>query len=246
MGNEYITKDYYERKQESIPPQYKIYIETEQGRKQFLDILIKEKLSLKDATSMGIAKTKSYREKVAHIREDMEKDFNQYTEHLLTKLWIEKLQESETLSIAESQIKDYYKKFPYELTVRHIMVDTPEKAEDILKQAKRKADFEMLAKQYSNDPETKGDGGLIKPFIAGELFMSELEDAALGMKTGEVQGVFKTKFGYHVIKKYGEKKLTFEQAKERISKILTKRKLDDYIENLGRKYKVEVIDEKYA
>lgn len=246
VGGDYIDLNYYSEKQNGIPPQYKIYLETKQGKKQFLDILIKEKLSLKDAQKLGITKDKKYKKQISEIRQNLESDFKQYKQHLTTKLWLEKLKENGVLTVTESQIKDYHKNFPYEITIRHIMIDDPEKAEEILKQAKRKADFGSLARQYSRDPETKDKGGLALPFIMGELFMSELEDAAYGMKTGEIQGVFKTKFGYHIIKKYGEKKLAFKDAKDRVSKILMKRKLDEYIENLRKKYKVEVSDEDFV
>ncbi|HUT85525.1 MAG TPA: peptidylprolyl isomerase [Elusimicrobiales bacterium] len=245
VGNSYITQGDYEEKQKSVPPEYAIYLETKQGKKQFLEILIKEKLTLKDAESLKLVKTENYKKEISKLRQDMDRDFEKYKEHLLTKLWLEKLKENGTLTVPESQIKDYHKRFPYEITIGHIMVDNHVEAEEILKKAKRKQDFAKLAKTYSQDPETKNKGGLASPFILGELFMPELEDAAYGLKINEVQGPFKTKFGYHVIKKYNAVRLSFKSARERILKILTKRKLDQHMEDLKKKYKVEVVDEEY-
>ena len=66
------------------------------------------------------------------------------------------------------------------------------------------------------------------------------------MKTGEVQGVFKTKFGYHILKKNALEKVSLAQVQDRIVQVLEKKKLDDYLAAVEKKTKVEVLDEKYS
>jgi len=84
----------------------------------------------------------------------------------------------------------------------------------------------------------------VPPFITGE-FLPELEQTVARMRTDNPEGIFKSKFGYHVIKKDGERKLTFKEARDRIARVLEKQKLDDYLKTIEAKYKVEVLDENY-
>ena len=56
----------------------------------------------------------------------------------------------------------------------------------------------------SKDPATAVRGGKLAPFRRGTL-VPEFEDAAFALKTGEVSGIVKSQFGFHIIKKLGEK-----------------------------------------
>ena len=49
---------------------------------------------------------------------------------------------------------------------------------------------------------------------------------------------------YHRLKN-SEKKLSFENAKERLRKLLEKKKFDEHLKNLQLKYTVEVLDDQY-
>jgi peptidyl-prolyl cis-trans isomerase D len=71
-------------------------------------------------------------------------------------------------------------------------------AEDVLAKAKAGADFAALAKQYSED-DSKTKGGDLDYFGRGRM-VKEFEDAAFALKPGEISGVVKSQFGYHVIK----------------------------------------------
>lgn len=62
-----------------------------------------------------------------------------------------------------------------------------------------KASFEDLAKQYSEDTATAPLGGDLGIFGKGQM-VKEFEDAAYALKVGEVSGLVKTQYGYHIIK----------------------------------------------
>ena len=117
----------------------------------------------------------------------------------------------------DKDIQDYYnsnlKKLynhPDEVHARHILIEVPSgatdaqkatakaKAEAILKQAQGGADFAKLAKDNSQDPATKLDGGDLGSFGRGQM-IKPFEDAAFSMKPGEVRLV-ETRFGFHIVK----------------------------------------------
>jgi parvulin-like peptidyl-prolyl isomerase len=71
--------------------------------------------------------------------------------------------------------------------------------DDLLKQIRGGADFAALAKQYSEDPGSKEDGGELPAFSRGQM-VPEFETTAFSLTNGEVSGVITTQYGYHIIK----------------------------------------------
>jgi peptidyl-prolyl cis-trans isomerase SurA len=72
------------------------------------------------------------------------------------------------------------------------------KANDLLKQIKAGANFDDVAKKYSQGPSA-AQGGDLGQFKRGSL-AKELEDKTFAMKTGEVTDVIRTKQGYVILK----------------------------------------------
>lgn len=74
-----------------------------------------------------------------------------------------------------------------------------QKAEDVLKQAKKGANFEDLAKKYSEDPGTKEKGGQLGWIVQGQT-VPEFEKAAFSLPKGSVSDLVRTQYGFHIIK----------------------------------------------
>ncbi|MFZ0759108.1 MAG: peptidylprolyl isomerase [Candidatus Sulfotelmatobacter sp.] len=72
------------------------------------------------------------------------------------------------------------------------------KANDLLKQIRAGANFEDIAKKYSDGPSA-AQGGDLGEFKRGTL-AKELEDKTFAMKAGEVTDVIRTKQGYVILK----------------------------------------------
>ncbi|MSR89706.1 hypothetical protein EXS53_02145 [Patescibacteria group bacterium] len=87
--------------------------------------------------------------------------------------------------------------------------------EDIKNQITAGADFADLAKKYSADGSASNGGDL--GLVSKGQTVPEFEAAAFALGEGQVSGVVKTQYGYHIIKVTGK-----EGEQVRVSHILIK------------------------
>jgi parvulin-like peptidyl-prolyl isomerase len=239
VGSEKITESYIRQKLEEIAPNAQDYLATRPGRKQFLDVLINEKLMILAARKSETARSDEYQKRVAAMELDLKTKLAYYKDYMLAKMWVDELRKNQ-IQVTDAEIAGYYEKTPYEVVVEHIVTPTYEEAEAVMKKVKSGADFAKTAKGTSLDR----DNVRLPPVMYGE-FVPELEEMAFKMRTGEIQGVVKTGLGYHILKKISQTKPPFEQVKERIHRIVEKKKFDAYLAQFQDKAKVEVLDENY-
>lgn len=81
----------------------------------------------------------------------------------------------------------------------HILVKGEEAAKAILERLKAGESFAKLAQELSQCPSGK-NGGDLGTFGRGQM-VREFEKAAFALDKGEVSGLVKTQFGYHIIKR---------------------------------------------
>ncbi len=129
------------------------------------------------------------------------------------ELTIDQLQKQVKLTDADMQayynqhINEY--KVPERVHAEHILFKTVGKtdaeiaeiklkAEDVLAKAKHGADFEDLAKQYSEDT-SKDKGGDLGWIQRGQT-VPEFEKVAFTLPNGAVSDLVKTQYGFHIIK----------------------------------------------
>ncbi|HET7105929.1 MAG TPA: peptidyl-prolyl cis-trans isomerase [Candidatus Acidoferrum sp.] len=120
--------------------------------------------------------------------------------------------------VTDDELRDLYKQniqqfqVPNRVHAEHILLlttggktdaevaETRKKAEDILAQAKKKgANFEDLAKKYSEDPGSKAKGGDLGWVLQGQT-VPEFEKAAFSLNKGDISDLIKTQYGFHIIK----------------------------------------------
>ena len=138
----------------------------------------------------------------------------------------------EEIIVEQSDVEEY--------KVSHILVSTEEEAQEIEKKLKKGADFSKLAKEFSLDGN-KDKGGELDYFTKGQM-VPAFEEAVVKLKVGEVSGIIKTDFGYHIIKLLDKRKAkveTFEELKGKISDELAAKFIQEYIEKLKEENKVE-------
>ncbi|MCO5287175.1 MAG: peptidylprolyl isomerase [Chitinophagaceae bacterium] len=122
------------------------------------------------------------------------------------------------IRITPEEVTDYYNKIPKdslhfyesEIEVGQVVIFPKPNREvetyviDQLKDYKEQVEsgaktFDALARLYSDDPGTKQDGGLIEINRNEKSIDPTFLAKAFGLKDGQISGVFKSKFGYHII-----------------------------------------------
>jgi parvulin-like peptidyl-prolyl isomerase len=239
VGSEKITESHLRQKLEEISPGAQNYLSTKPGRKQFLDVLINEKLMILAARKSKTAGSEEYKKRVGLMEADMKAKLAYYKDYLLTKMWVDELRQ-DTLKVTDAEVDAYYEKNPYEIVVEHIVMPTYDEAEAVMKKVKAGADFARTAKENSLDK----DNVRLPPVMYGE-FVPELEEMAFKMRPGEIQGIVKTGLGYHILKKVSQNRPALALARERLHRIVEKKKFDAYLAQFQAKAKVEVLDENY-
>ena len=147
--------------------------------------------------------------------------------------------------ISDSELKAQYQQniqqyeVPNRVHAEHILLMTVgktdaeieeihQKAEDVLKQAKKGTNFEELAKKYSEDPGSKDKGGDLGWLLQGQT-VPEFEKTAFGLEKGKISDLVKTQYGFHIIKVLDKETAhtkPFEEVKDSIRTPLLLTKTD--------------------
>jgi peptidyl-prolyl cis-trans isomerase SurA len=123
----------------------------------------------------------------------------------------------ENVKITPSEIRVFFEKipldslpfFPATIEVGQIVIDPPvspeidtltrQKLLDIRNQIVNDGkSFETMAGLYSEDPGSRDEGGMMRD-IARTALVPEFATAAFKLQNGEISGIVKTVFGYHII-----------------------------------------------
>jgi peptidyl-prolyl cis-trans isomerase D len=158
----------------------------------------------------------------------------------------------ESTQVSDDDLRAYYNahidqyKVENRAHVEHILFKTigktdaeiaeiRQKAEDVLKKAKSGANFEDLAKKYSEDDATKPKGGDLG-WIVEKQTVPEFEQAAFSVPKGSVSDLVKTQYGFHIIKVLDRETAhtkPFEEVRSTIVPILTDQKAAEQANNIS-------------
>ena len=120
------------------------------------------------------------------------------------------------VSISDDEVKAYYDRHMktggnVQVRASHIFVAIPDgadaatvadkqaQAQKLLELARGGEDFAKLAKQFSDDAATRGDGGDLGTF-GKDMLPKAIEEIVFSMKPGEIAGPVRADRGFHVIK----------------------------------------------
>lgn len=118
------------------------------------------------------------------------------------------------------------------------------RAQELYDRVKKGEDFAALAKEHSDDPNSKAKGGDLGPRYLPVPYMQEMK---YRMKNGEVSKPFQSAFGYHIMKvKVEDENKTFEDLQKVMRNRVTRDKRasiaeEELIAQLKSQYKYELL-----
>lgn len=173
---------------------------------------------------------------------------------ILQQILHEKITDALTkeIKISDREVSRYYKTHPSQffqpqkVQTSHILVEDRSVAEDIMKKLSQGESFAKLAKQYSIDPLSSGNGGDLG-FIEPDQMPKEFDRVLFHMKPGDISSIIRTDFGFHIIK-CGEiippKKIATETTTEKIRNFLRQERqrdlFDRWFERIKNDARVEI------
>ena len=209
--------------------------ETPDMKNTIVNEMIKRKLLADFAKKQGMDKTEDFRMTMDMARESA-----------LVESALKSLQD-QFGNISDEEIKARYDKeiagaASKEYKVSHILVDSEEKARELIKKLKDGADFAETARKESTGPSNKrgGDLGWIRKGMVVPEFYAGMENLKKGEITPEP---VKTKYGWHVIKVEDERETAiapFDSVKEKIKGLILQERLQAKLDELKSKAKIDV------
>ena len=183
---------------------------TQEERERFLDLLVKFRLKVMEATERGLLADSA-------IKSEMDG----YKIAVATSYMLEK-------EIVGPKVREFYKRKTEEIRASHILIrvnpdaspaDTIaayQKAMKVIDQIPTNR-FDTLAARFSEDPSASVNKGDLGYFSSGRM-VPEFEDACYQLKPGECTLVpVRSQFGYHIIKVTARQK---SKGSVRVSHIL--------------------------
>lgn len=152
---------------------------------------------------------------------------------------------SPRLEISDEDVRDYFDENlenfmeKEEIRASHILVEEKELAEELFAKLQAGEDFEELAKEHSIDGSAQAGGDL--GFFGRGAMVQEFEEAAFGLKVGEISKPVQSQFGYHIIKMV-EKKEAKEPVLEDFEEIIRDEILENSMNQLYEEWYHEIID----
>jgi len=159
----------------------------------YLQLFVDYKLKVKNAKEIGLDTVKSYID-----------ELKQYKNSLVLPYLADK-------EVTDKLVKEAYERMKIQIDASHILifVDEDAKPADTLTAYNKLVearnlivngqDFEVVAKQFSQDPSAAQNGGKLGYFSVLQM-VYPFENAAYLTAVGEVSMPFRTKFGYHIVK----------------------------------------------
>ncbi|MFQ6103994.1 MAG: peptidyl-prolyl cis-trans isomerase [Candidatus Glassbacteria bacterium] len=229
---------------ERLPAVYRARYSSQEGKREFLDKMIKDRIVEIYAREAGFTDDPMYLNRMHDAKMKI----------LNEKFFLTEVREK--VDVSEEEIIEYYESHkeeyvkPEEVKVRHILVETEKEAQEILKELGEGKSFEDLAQDFSIDMRTNDKGGDLG-FISRGRTVKEIEEVAFSLGPGEISDVVKSRFGYHIVKveaRRPESIRSLDEMRElvisEVRRIKEEERSREVMSELKKKYNVRIFEDK--
>lgn len=234
-----ITKDNVLQFLNAIGPQMAMQFQSPDGIKRVIDELVNQELLYLDAIELEYDKEKEFNDILEQTKTNLLKDY------AVNKLIRDVTADEEEYEEYFNSNKNLFEK-EETAVASHILVDSEEKANEIISEIIEGLDFAEAASKYSSCP-SKEAGGSLGEFGKGQM-VKEFEDKVFSMNEGEISDPVQTQFGYHIIKLdnlNSAVESTYDEVKDQVQKQLLLQKQQyaylQKIDALKGRYKVTMM-----
>ena len=226
VGDKEISNIDIDNAIQGLDPYQAQQFQTEEGRKYVLEDLVNQELLYMYAKDNKIDEDEAFKKEMAEIEKNVLKQY--VINQILTSV---KLTDEEKQAFYEANKTNFSN--PETANAKHILVDSEEKANEILAQIKAgDVTFEDAARANSTCP-SKDQGGDLGTFGRGQM-VPEFEEATFAMNVGDVSEPVKTQFGYHLIKLEAKNEPSipaYEEIADKVEKTLMFQKQGEVYKN---------------
>ncbi len=167
------------------------------------------------------------------------------------------------VNVTDSDVQNYYDRnlkagSSVQVRASHIFITIPENADTavvlerqafaikLLERVKAGEDFAKVAKEVSEDANTRNDGGDLG-YFGKDMLPKPIEELVFSMRVGEVRGPVRAERGFHVIKLVDRKTndaKPFAEIKEQLRGQLMQKEMDrlkkNYLSELRKKTLIDI------
>jgi len=205
----------------------------------------------KAAEAKKMDTTADFKRKVAFARNKL------LMEELLTSVGKEALTDQAMHQVYDEAVKQMGQEM--EVHARHILIraapgdekaskEAEDKIKAVIVRLKKGEDFEKVAKEVTEDPSGKANGGDLG-YFSKEQMVPEFSEVAFKLDKGQISDPVHTQFGWHVLK-VEDKRLKpvpkFEEVKAQIEQYVTRKAQAELVQKLRADAKIERTDKPAA
>jgi len=209
-------------------------VDSAEASKSLVDQLVLEELLVQEADKQKLAEDPEIKQQLAMVQRS-----------LLASSVVRRMLSEKTPS--EDAIKKEYETATAamkgkEYKASHILVDSEDKAKEVIAELKKGGNFAELAKTKSSDSSAANGGDL--GWFTPSMMVPPFAQAVAKMETGKYsEQPVQTSFGWHVILLEDVRDATppsLDELKPQITQMLQSRMVNDYLEKLKSGAKIEV------
>lgn len=227
IGEHVITDEQFRWFIEQLPLEQRASLLVDKNnREKVLHRMIDMKLVYLEAIRMGFDKHPDVIKKMEFAKEQIV--LSQYIEDEINR----------KVSVSREAMGEFYRlnrdRFivSHPIRIRHILLSTEKEAQKILKRLQSGEDFMVLAQNNSIDPSGKRGGDL--GWLEKRVMDPDLARVAFHLNVGEISGVIRSQYGYHILRVEGKKDPEYKElsqvedmVRERVVQQERKRRADE-------------------